>query len=66
MYRFASLFVQEFTKEAEGVWDEIDHPNLQVAFLLKIGLITAVPLRSDTFFSTLLTLSSQSRGPRRG
>ena len=34
MYCYASLSVQEFTKEAEGVWDEIDHPNLMVPSLL--------------------------------
>ena len=43
--------MQEFTKVAESVWDEIDHSNLKVAFHLKMGHVTAVPLRSDTFFS---------------
>jgi hypothetical protein len=51
MYCYASLSVQEFTEEAEGVWDEIDHPNLKVPFLLKIGLVTAVSLRWDSYFS---------------
>jgi type I pantothenate kinase len=29
MHRYASLSVEETTKEAERIWDEIDHPNLK-------------------------------------
>lgn len=29
MHRYASLSVEETTREAERIWDEIDHPNLK-------------------------------------
>jgi type I pantothenate kinase len=29
MHRYASLSVEETTKAAERIWDEVDHPNLK-------------------------------------